>query len=565
MKLALAQINPVIGDLRHNAAVMLENVHAAHEHGAELVIFPELSITGYPPLDLLENDYFIEAVDALVDHIAREAPSDIGILLGAPTRRSSPTGKPLQNSAILLENGKRLATVAKTLLPTYDVFDEHRYFHPAESRKTVEWRGVKLGILICEDMWNAAYSLESTLVDYHRYDIDPVTELVEDGADILINLSASPFSVGKHERRNALLADICGRHGVPFVLVNQVGANTDIIYDGDSRVHAADGTRLKCAPSFEERLMMWDWKSDTAPCRRRHEDIEDLCNALTLGIRDYFNKTGIFSKAVLGLSGGIDSAVVCALAVRALGPDKVVGVTMPSRYSSAGSIDDSRILAENYGIDFLTVPIRDAVSAFESMLTEAFEGTEPDVTEENIQSRARGVTLMALSNKFNYLLLTTGNKSEVAVGYVTLYGDTNGGLAVLSDVYKRQVYDLARFINREAGHELIPESTITKPPSAELRPDQRDSDSLPPYEILDEILRLYIEERVERDAIVSQTGFDAAIVSRILRMVDNNEYKRRQTPPGLRVTNKAFGMGRRLPIVMRWNRDAVQEIISEQS
>ena len=564
MKLALAQINPVIGDLRHNAEVMLENVRAAHEFGADLIVFPELSTTGYPPQDLLENDYFIEAVDAMVDHIAREAPAGIGILLGAPTRRHSSTGKPLQNSAILLEDGHRVATVAKTLLPTYDVFDEYRYFHPAETRKTVEWRGVKLGIFICEDMWNAAYSLQSTVVDYHRYDVDPVTDLVEDGADILINLSASPFSIGKHERRNALLADICGRHGVPFVLVNQVGANTDIIYDGDSRVHAADGTRLKCAPSFEERLMMWDWDADVAPCRRRHEDTEDLCNALTLGIRDYFHKTGIFSKAVIGLSGGIDSAVVCALAVRALGPEKVVGVTMPSKYSSAGSVDDSRILAENYGIDFLNIPIVDAVAAFEGMLSDAFAEVEPDVTEENIQSRTRGVTLMALSNKFNYLLLSTGNKSEVAVGYVTLYGDTNGGLAVLSDVYKQQVYDLARFINQEAGQELIPESTITKPPSAELRPDQLDADSLPPYEVLDEILRLYIEERFERDAIVNNIGFDAAIVSRVLRLVDNNEYKRRQTPPGLRVTNKAFGSGRRLPIVMRWNRDAVQEIIEKR-
>lgn len=560
MKIALAQINPVVGDLRYNAHKIVEFAVRAYDQGADLVVFPEMCIVGYPPQDLLENGYFLTAADRTVDWIAQNVPQDIGVLVGAPIRGDARTGKHLRNAAILLEGGKRVATVLKTLLPTYDVFDEYRYFEPAAGRGVVEWRGTKLGIHVCEDMWNASLNMQGTRVDHHLYDVDPVEDLVRQGAEVLINISASPYSIGKHERRNDLLGDVCRHHSVPFVLVNQVGANSEIVFDGDSRVHGPDGTRLLCADSFREDLLIWDSDKTPGPCPRKHSDTEDLFEALVLGIKDYFEKTRAFTKVVLGLSGGIDSAVTCAIAALALGPEKVVGVTMPSRYSSEGSVTDSEVLATNLGIEFMEIPINDAVSAFESMLSPAFENTKPDVTEENLQSRTRGVTLMALSNKFGYLLLSTGNKSEVAVGYVTLYGDTNGGLALLSDVYKQQVYELAEFINEREGREVIPRSTIDKPPSAELRPDQKDQDALPPYERLDTILKLYVEHMHELDAIVDQTGYDRFEVKRILRMVDLNEYKRRQAPPGIRVSIKAFGVGRRLPIVMRWNRDEVAEI-----
>jgi NAD+ synthase (glutamine-hydrolysing) len=560
MKIALAQTNPIVGDLKANSRKIVDFAARAYDQGADLAVFPEMCVVGYPPQDLLENGYFLTAADRTVDWIAQNVPQDIGVVVGVPLRSDVRTGKRLRNAAILLEGGERVATVLKTLLPTYDVFDEYRYFEPATERSIVEWRGRKLGIHICEDMWNASLNMQGTKVEHHLYDVDPIEDLVRQGAEILINISASPYSIGKHERRNDLLGDVCRHHGVPFVLVNQVGANTEIVFDGDSRVHGPDGTRLLCADSFREDLLIWDSEKMPGPCPRKHSDIEDLFDALVLGVKDYFEKTGAFTKVVLGLSGGIDSAVTCAIGALALGPEKVVGVTMPSRYSSEGSISDSEILAKNLGIEFIEIPINNAVSAFESMLEPAFEGTAPDVTEENLQSRTRGVTLMALSNKFGYLLLSTGNKSEVAVGYVTLYGDTNGGLALLSDVYKQQVYALAEFINEREGREVIPRSTIEKPPSAELRPDQKDQDSLPPYDRLDTILRLYVENLYELDAIVDQTGYDRDEVKRILRMVDLNEYKRRQAPPGIRVSMKAFGVGRRLPIVMRWNRDEVAEI-----
>jgi NAD+ synthase (glutamine-hydrolysing) len=560
MKIALAQTNPIVGDLKANSRKIVDFAARAYDQGADLAVFPEMCVVGYPPQDLLENGYFLTAADRTVDWIAQNVPQDIGVVVGVPLRSDVRTGKRLRNAAILLEGGERVATVLKTLLPTYDVFDEYRYFEPATERSIVEWRGRKLGIHICEDMWNASLNMQGTKVEHHLYDVDPIEDLVRQGAEILINISASPYSIGKHERRNDLLGDVCRHHGVPFVLVNQVGANTEIVFDGDSRVHGPDGTRLLCADSFREDLLIWDSEKMPGPCPRKHSDIEDLFDALVLGVKDYFEKTGAFTKVVLGLSGGIDSAVTCAIGALALGPEKVVGVTMPSRYSSEGSISDSEILAKNLGIEFIEIPINNAVSAFESMLEPAFEGTSPDVTEENLQSRTRGVTLMALSNKFGYLLLSTGNKSEVAVGYVTLYGDTNGGLALLSDVYKQQVYALAEFINEREGREVIPRSTIEKPPSAELRPDQKDQDSLPPYDRLDTILRLYVENLYELDAIVDQTGYDRDEVKRILRMVDLNEYKRRQAPPGIRVSMKAFGVGRRLPIVMRWNRDEVAEI-----
>jgi NAD+ synthase (glutamine-hydrolysing) len=546
MKLALCQINPVVGDLEGNAARILDFASRAAAGGADLAVFPELCLTGYPPLDLLENQSFVDDAAAALAEVARLAPAGMGMLLSAPLRNPERVGKPLVNAAVLYEDGREVGRALKVLLPTYDVFDEVRYFEPSPACTPITFRGVRLGVHLCEDMWNSEPHGEKRL-----YDRDPVAELASVGVDVFINTSASPFALGKHQVRNAIVGRIAREHGVPFVLVNQVGANTEIIFDGDSRVHAADGHRICCAKSFEEDLIFWTLGDETPACPIRHDALEDLHDALVLGVRDYFQKTGAFDKALIGLSGGIDSALTCALAVEALGADRVVGVTMPSRYSSSGSVDDSARLAQNLGIEFHEVGIEPAVQAFEEMLAPLFEGTEPDVTEENLQARARGVTLMALSNKFGYLLLSTGNKSEMAVGYATLYGDMSGGLAVLSDVFKQEVYALSRFINRRASRELIPESTITKPPSAELRPDQKDEDSLPPYDVLDLILKLYVEELRDLGQITATTGFDEALVARVLRMVDLSEYKRRQAAPGLRVSNKAFGAGRRMPVVMR--------------
>ncbi len=549
MRIALAQINPIVGDLSGNTQKVIEFSNRALERGADLVVFPELCVTGYPPLDLLESESFIDGVEECCNKIALSVPADIGVLIGAPVRNYGTVGKRLFNAALLYENGKLFAQVHKQLLPTYDVFDEYRYFEPGACSEPIAFRGLRLGLHVCEDMWN-----NEEQADFQLYGENPIDALAEKGADVFINISASPFSVGKHEQRNRVIAESCREHGIPFVLVNTVGANTEIIFDGDSRVHAADGTRILCAPSFVESIMVWDTDSPVEQCPLKHTDIADLHDSLVMGIRDYFVKTGAFNKTLIGLSGGIDSAVTCALAVAALGADKVVGVTLPSNYSPTGSVTDSAALAENYGIEFSEISIAPAVASFGEMLAPAFEGTNPGVAEENIQARTRGVTLMALSNKFNHLLLTTGNKSEMSVGYATLYGDMNGGLAVLADVYKTDVYKLAEHINDRAHRDVIPRSTITKPPSAELRPDQKDSDSLPEYNVLDRILNLYIEEQREWQSIVDRTGFDQEMVIRFLNLVDRNEYKRRQAPPGLRVSDKAFGSGRRVPIVMRWRR-----------
>ena len=549
MKFALAQINPTVGDIPGNVERILEYASRASDLGADLVIFPEMCVCGYPPLDLLENHSFIDACEAAVMRVANRLPEGLAAIIGGPLRNPQPVGKRLFNAAILMEAGARAAVVHKSLLPTYDVFDEYRYFEPGHQRQVVEWRGVRLGLHVCEDMWN-----NEEQADYHLYKDNPIDELASLGADVFINISASPFSLGKHELRNEILAEICREHDLPFILVNQVGSNTEVVFDGDSRVHAADGTMVLCAPSFEESLMLWDTDTTYPECRRSYTESEQLHGAITRGIYDYFHKTGAFSKVLVGLSGGIDSAVTCALAAEALGSESVVAVTMPSRYSSKGSVTDSEILAANLGIEFHNIPIEPAVQAFETMLSPVFAGTEEGVAEENIQARSRGLTLMALSNKFDHLLLSTGNKSEMSVGYATLYGDMNGGLAVLADVYKTQVYRLARYINGRAGRSIIPQSTIDKPPSAELRPDQKDTDSLPDYETLDAILQLYVEQQQDLEAIVNRTDFDPELVGQILNMVDRNEYKRRQAAPGIRVSTKAFGIGRRVPIVMRWSR-----------
>lgn len=568
MLFALAQINPTVGDLEGNARLVVERSREAASLGADLVVFPELCVTGYPPLDLLENHAFVDDVERTISRIAADVPSRLGVIIGAPVRNPARVGKRLQNVAIVLEDGRETARVVKALLPTYDIFDEYRYFEPGTHRDVVSFRGLRLGLHVCEDMWN-----NEEQAPYHLYEANPIDELAALGIDVFVNLSASPFAVGKHVLRNRVLSEICTEHGIPFLLVNQVGANTEVLFDGDSRAHAADGTLVACAPSFEEALVLVDVHpaadggpttvaavpaadpSAQARTAVPRDDLADLHDALVMGIRDYVNKTGAFRKTLVGLSGGIDSAVTAALAVAALGPDRVVGVTMPSRFSSSGSVDDSLALARSLGIGFHEIPIGPAVDAFEGMLQPLFAGTPFGVAEENLQARARGVTLMAVSNKFDYLLLTTGNKSELSVGYATLYGDMSGGLAVIADVFKTDVYRLAEHINARHGRSVIPRSTIEKPPSAELRPDQKDTDSLPPYDVLDDILRRYVERQEDLEAIVSETGHDEAFVARILRLVDLSEYKRRQAAPGLRVSSKAFGIGRRLPIVMRRTRN----------
>lgn len=549
MKIALAQINPVVGDLQGNSSKIISFAHRARARGADLAVFPELGVIGYPPQDLLENTTFLREAREARTHVAAQAPQDMGIILGGVAPNSTSSGKRLFNAAFVYDGGHLVATVHKTLLPTYDVFDERRHFEPATRQHVVAWRGRKLGLHICEDLWAEPFTGEPL------YHVDPIRALAQQGADCLINVCASPFAVGKRAAREALIRSCCRRHGLPYIFVNQVGANTQLIFDGSSGVYASGGHSLLRAPQFEEALLVWDTEAgDEVQTEGEDDDVRSLHGALVLGIRDYFHKTGAFTMALVGLSGGIDSAVTCALAVEALGPERVIGVTMPSIYSSAGSVGDSAMLADNLGITFRTIPIKEPVAAFERVLADPFEGTEFGIAEENIQARTRGVLLMALSNKFHYLLLSTGNKSELAVGYATLYGDMNGGLAVLGDVLKTEVYRLAEYINLRAGKELIPRETITKPPSAELRPNQKDQDSLPPYSVLDDILRGYIERREDLDDIAESTGLARSLVMDILQRVDRNEYKRRQAPPCLRVTGKAFGPGRSLPIVMRWNR-----------
>lgn len=544
MKIALAQTNPRVGDLRGNSRKLVDFAVRAHSMGADLVVFPELSLEGYPPQDLLESEAFIADAVRARTWTASQAPPDLGMILGGIARNRQRPGNPLFNAAFLYEGGKELARIHKSLLPTYDVFDERRYFEPGQQRSTMCWRGTRLGVHVCEDLWYSA--------SRNRYAIDPLAELAAQHAQLFVNICASPFAMNKRREREKLALKCSRTYGVPFVLVNQVGANTELVFDGCSIACSAEGVVGLRAPAFRERLVIWDTGRTSSESESDRPPVQDLHDALVLGIRDYYQKTGVFTKALVGLSGGIDSAVTCCLAAEALGPDRVVGVTMPSAISSRGSVEDSSRLANNLGIEFHRCSITTLVAAFGDTLGPYFEGTESGVAEENIQARTRGTLLMALSNKFSYLLLSTGNKSESAVGYATLYGDMNGGLAVLGDVLKTQVYDLGRYINAiAAGEPPIPQSTLSKPPSAELRPDQTDQDSLPPYSVLDEILRCYVEGRQTAPQISGATGYDEELVSEILHRVDRNEYKRWQAPPSIRVTSKAFGAGRRLPLVMR--------------
>ena len=543
MKIALAQVNYLIGDFEGNTFKIVECIRKARLQNADLVVFSELSVCGYPPRDFLEFDDFILRSNKQIDLIASEC-RDIAAIVGAPSVNTAPKGKPLFNSAYFLEDGKVKAIVNKTLLPNYDIFDEYRYFEPNRSFNIVEFKGLKIALTICEDIWNIS--------DDPLYIISPMDELAPLKPDLMINISASPFNYNQLAERNVILTRNTLKYKIPLIYVNHVGAQTELLFDGGSVVVDAKGDIREQCLFFEEdfkvvEMSLLAWLPKVNPIAETNK-IELIHDALVMGIRDYFKKLN-FSKAILGLSGGIDSAVTLALAAQALGKDNVRPVLLPSRYSSDHSITDAIALAENLGCRYDQISIDKAFAAFEESLEPVFENIPFGLAEENIQARTRAVLLMGMANKLGFILLNTSNKSEAAVGYGTLYGDMCGGISVLGDVYKTDVFGLAHYINRHM--EIIPVNSITKPPSAELRPDQKDSDSLPDYDLLDQILFLYIEKRKGPSDIV-KAGFDEAIVNRVLRMVNSNEWKRQQTPPILRVSYKAFGSGRRMPIVARY-------------
>lgn len=549
MKLALAQINPTVGDIDGNARRVLEYLARAKALGADLAVFPELCLFGYPPLDLLYRADLVRRNLAALEQVAAQCRG-IAAAVGYVQPESDGPGKGLHNAAAVCRDGQVIARYAKQLLPTYDVFDESRYFSPGRGVEVVELgsggTGLPAGLTICEDLWS-----DQEFEGRKLYGVDPVERTAAAGARLIINLSASPFEVGKQAARQKLFAEQAREHGVPIAWVNQVGGNDELIFDGASLVIDAGGQVVARAKAFEEDLLIVDLaRTGDRLVTPYPDDVGSIRQGLVMGTRDYVRKCG-FADVVLGLSGGIDSAVTAAVAVEALGPEHVHGVALPSRYSSTHSLEDARVLADRLGIDFRVISIEPAHAAAETLLHEHFAGTQPGVAEENVQARIRGNLLMALSNKFNWLLLTTGNKSELSVGYCTLYGDMSGGLAVLADVPKTTVYELARRINAEAGTERIPARTIDKPPSAELRSNQTDQDTLPPYELLDRILVQLVEQNRSVDD-VARNGLDRAVVQRIARMVECSEYKRRQIPVGLRVTSKAFGIGRRMPIAARF-------------
>ena len=608
LRVAVAQINPTVGDIDGNADLIARDIRRATEAGAELVVFPELAVTGYPPKDLLLKPSFVERCEEVVRQLAAEC-RDITAAIGYPARSDKPGGLLLYNSAAFCHGGRVAHRHDKSLLPTYDVFDESRYFEPGPETDLTPFpdrphhtardrEPMQLGISICEDLWN-----DEGVFSRRLYHDNPISKLADAGADLFVNLSASPFIVRKHGFRKRLISHIAKRYGLPIVYCNQVGGNDELVFDGRSVVYDCSGRLLAQGKGFEEDLLIVDVPIGKPECKpdealsptsnaqrptptsdrqrtafaadetdptptasRQRETLDEAYHALVLGLGDYCRKCG-FRDIVLGLSGGIDSALTACIAVAALGPKHVLGVTMPSRYSSGGSVEDSKVLAQRLGMTCHTVPIVEPHAAFEKLVQPYFEGMEPDATEENIQARCRGVILMAFSNKLGSLLVTTGNKSEMAVGYCTLYGDMAGGLAVLSDVPKTMVYDLSRWINEDkasplrerVGGPVIPEDTITKPPSAELREEQKDEDSLPPYDELDAIIERYVEREQSASRIIEETGLDADEVLRIVRLIDRNEYKRKQAAPGLKITGRAFGFGRRMPIAQRWRAEAAVE------
>ena len=543
MKIALGQINPTVGDFSGNAAKHIDYARRAQASGAGLILFPELSVCGYPPRDLVERPSFVARNRETAELIAKQTRG-IAVICGLVTPAHSETGKSAMNSAVLLQDGNIVFVQSKMLLPTYDVFDEMRNFAPAKSQDLFSFCGNQMALTICEDAWNDKLFWPKRL-----YTVDPIETLIRAGGNFVLNISSSPFWIGKRELRHDMLTSIARHHKVPVALVNQVGGNDSLVFDGSSIVLNAEGNVIAQGSSFEEDLVYFDSKTLTGDL---HEQIEgeeaSVYAALVLGTRDYMRKCG-FQQAIIGLSGGIDSALTAVIAADAVGPENVIGVGMPGPYSSPGSIDDASALAKNLGIRFELLSIDRAFEAYQQTLQEVFAGRKEDVTEENIQSRARGTLLMALSNKLGAIVLSTGNKSELGVGYCTLYGDMVGGLAVISDVPKTLVYRLSHYVN--SRRPVIPEPTLEKPPSAELRPNQKDSDSLPPYEILDAVLEDYVEAAHSAEQISADHGFDLEVVRRVVRMVDRAEYKRQQAAPGIKISAKAFGYGRRFPIAAK--------------
>jgi len=545
MKIALLQINPVVGDLRGNARLIREALAEAQRRGADLAVTPELALVGYLPRDLLLSGGFVDASWRALADLAVQAAALPPVLVGLPEPNAADEGRPLFNSAVLVERGSIGARFRKALLPTYDVFDEDRYFEPFHGPQLLDLGGRRLGISICEDIWN-----DRDFWKRRRYHHDPIDELARAGAEAIVNLSASPFTVGKHRKREEMLGAMARKHARPVLYVNQVGGNDDLIFDGCSCAFDAAGVPFARAHAFESDVIVCDLDAPSriAPAADLGPESE-VWRALVLGTRDYVRKCG-FASVVLGLSGGIDSALTAAVAAEAVGAGKVLGVLMPSPYSSRGSLEDAEQLAATLGIRTMTLPIDAAMRAFADTLREPFAEMPCGVAEENVQARIRGTLLMALSNQRGALLLTTGNKSELSVGYCTLYGDMNGGLAVIADVPKTMVYRVARWRNETAGRPVIPESSLTKPPSAELRPNQTDQDSLPPYDVLDDILQRHIEQHQPAETIIA-AGLDAATVRRVLHLVQIAEFKRKQAAPGLKVTDRAFGTGWRMPIAKR--------------
>ncbi|MEX0722580.1 MAG: NAD+ synthase [Gracilimonas sp.] len=555
MRIRLEQLNPTIGDLSGNKELILSSIKKAEEDGIELLLLPELMTCGYPPMDLLEREVFRDLTYQVNNEIVK-ATGETAVIFGSITKNLSGTGRMMYNSAIVAQHGAEVKRVHKALLPTYDVFDDLRYFEPGDEFEPVMINGFPFGITVCEDIW-----FNDNEIQYHIYDKNPAKILAEKGAKAIINISASPFNKKKPVTRKNMLQKHAKNLGLPLFYVNSVGAQTELVFDGDSLAFDAVGKMKARSKRFEPDTMDINFNPQTYEVEAISDVESNFTNppeeqvifeALVLGVRDYLKKSKAADKVILGLSGGIDSALTCVIAKEALGAENVKAVTMPSEFSSEGSVSDSEKLAKNLGIELLEIPIKGIYDAYNDALAPHFKDTEFGVAEENLQSRSRGDLLMAMANKFGYMLLNTGNKSEMAVGYCTLYGDMAGGLSVISDVYKTEVFEICKWLNREYYRDqIIPESTIKKPPSAELRPDQKDSDSLPDYGTLDDILRYYIEDQLSREQIINH-GFDELTVDKTLRLVDLNEHKRYQAPPGLKVSAKAFGIGRRWPLVQQW-------------
>ena len=545
MRIHIGQINPTIGALSSNAELIRRAYDDGVRGGAEIVMVPELAVTGYPPRDLIDREVFVNASLEVRDALAAMT-GDVPLVFGCITKNEGWCGKPLHNTAVVAQNGKVIHQQHKSLLPTYDVFDELRYFEPSHDSMAIALAGHRVGVSICEDFW-----FDDEILGTKLYCHNPVDALARQNVEVILNVSASPFNAGKRRSRYDIFSRIAARYGVPLVYVNQVGGNDELLFDGSSIVIDAKGRTIFCAPAFEEHGSIVDVHGTPCDSVLALEEDEEIARALILGLRDYIRKCG-FTDVVIGLSGGVDSAVCAAIAAEALGAEHVTGIAMPSQFSSQGSLDDAEALAQNLGIAFQVVPIEPIYKPYACSFNKLFQSEKFDATNENVQARIRGNLLMAWSNRTGAMVVSTGNKSELAVGYCTLYGDMCGGLALVGDVYKTMIYRVANWLNRE--REVIPRSTITKPPSAELRPIQTDQDTLPPYETLDGILKLYIEEWKEVDEIAA-AGFDRELVARVVKMVDTNEFKRRQAAPTIRVTNKAFGNGRQMPIAQRWRRE----------